>query len=759
MTSLGFNIAPGTTPEDLDARRKLAYLLMQQGSSGDPIRSPWQGLNRIAQSLVGGYDAYDLQKKQQDEKQNASDLLGETLGITGNPASAPGAVPGTPAPLKPAASGPSLFGAPAMPAAPALPDANAAPPAPSSPLAATLAQGSAAAAGRDNPAAPAPVAPAASPTASPAPVAARSRFAPDVDQAIAGAAQKYGVDPNLMRTFAQIESSGNSNARTGSYNGLFQLSPAELAKNGGGDILNPVDNANAAAIKLKAESNDFEQKYGRVPSATDLYLIHQQGAGGYDAHTSNPNAPAWQNMLSTGEGQQKGKGWARAAIWGNVPDDMKAKFGSVDNVSSGDFYKLWDDKVNRIGARFGGGGQSPQGPQAPERLAFNADGTPANDASPAGAPAPAAAVSGAAAGPLGIDPATARAIHKLSMNQYTAPLAAKLLETAISQNAELNKPALADIGYDQYGNPIKGTVNLRTGTGTPLTIAGGAGRPAAPETAADGSPLRGEEALRRYSPMIADKARNILAAREPLPHPSRGDKTALQVAQAVRDADPDYNSNRFGYRQQWENPNGAIGKTRVANNTAIGHMGELSTLVEQLPDSYQGAGAHAVNSIRNWWRGENTDPALSQWSANSKLLADEIVKVAVGSGGAGSIQDREGILSTLDPANGREALKATLAKYVHILASKTNSLANDRNRVMGPGAEGMDVIDEENKPVLAALLKQYQQDPGAPANGGGESGGQGNAGQVQRVSSPEEAMKLPPGTHFITPGGQVKVRP
>jgi hypothetical protein len=52
-------------------------------------------------------------------------------------------------------------------------------------------------------------------------------------------------------------------------------------------------------------------------------------------------------MFKTGEGQQKGAGWAKKAIWGNVPDDMKSQFGSVDNVTSQDFLNLWQHKVER----------------------------------------------------------------------------------------------------------------------------------------------------------------------------------------------------------------------------------------------------------------------------------------------------------------------------------------------------------------------------------------------------------------------------
>ncbi len=158
-------------------------------------------------------------------------------------------------------------------------------------------------------------------------------------------ADQYGFSPETLDRFVQIESGGNPNARTGSYKGLFQLSDSEFNKYGGGNIYDTADNARAGVAKLAAERNGFINQYGRDPTATELYLIHQQGPAGFAAHYANPDQPAWQSMASTGEGRQKGEAWARAAIWGNIPDSQKAQFGNVNNVTSQQFMDLWRNKV------------------------------------------------------------------------------------------------------------------------------------------------------------------------------------------------------------------------------------------------------------------------------------------------------------------------------------------------------------------------------------------------------------------------------
>jgi len=162
-------------------------------------------------------------------------------------------------------------------------------------------------------------------------------------------ASRVGIDPKWLKKIMRVESGGDPKNITGSYQGLFQLSNKEFKAHGGsGDILDPEQNTMAAANKLAREKLQFKQKYDRDPTLNDLYMIHQQGEGGAAAHLANPDQAAWKSMLSTGEGKKKGEAWAKKAIWGNVPDDLKAKYGSVENITSKDFYSMWGSKVEGV---------------------------------------------------------------------------------------------------------------------------------------------------------------------------------------------------------------------------------------------------------------------------------------------------------------------------------------------------------------------------------------------------------------------------
>jgi hypothetical protein len=153
---------------------------------------------------------------------------------------------------------------------------------------------------------------------------------------------------------AQIENSEQATGCTGSYCGLFQLSQQEFTRHGGtGSRFDPEQNTMAAANKMAQEARDFKSKYGRDAELFDIYMIHQQGSAGYDAHMQNPDAPAWQNMYSTGEGKQKGAGWSKLAIIKNTPGGV-AQFGGVENVTSQQFMDLWNKTISKGGAPLSG---------------------------------------------------------------------------------------------------------------------------------------------------------------------------------------------------------------------------------------------------------------------------------------------------------------------------------------------------------------------------------------------------------------------
>ena len=166
------------------------------------------------------------------------------------------------------------------------------------------------------------------------------------------AADAFGLDFNFMKAVAKIESDFNPKQRTGSYIGLFQLSNAEFQQYGSGDILDPRDNAVAAAYKFLTEDILFEITTHKKPSLNDIYLIHQQGWQGAAEHVRHSDRLAWKSMCATDEGRAKGEKWCKRAIWGNTLPAIKRIWKTVNSVTSGAFVAMWQQRVSQFYSRY-----------------------------------------------------------------------------------------------------------------------------------------------------------------------------------------------------------------------------------------------------------------------------------------------------------------------------------------------------------------------------------------------------------------------
>jgi hypothetical protein len=168
------------------------------------------------------------------------------------------------------------------------------------------------------------------------------------------ASDAFGLDFTFMKAVAKIESGFDPKQRTGSYIGLFQLSKYEFGKFGSGDILNPRDNAVAAAYKVITEGILFEWVTHRKPDLNDLYLIHQQGWEGAAEHLIQPDRIAWKSMCATSEGREKGEKWCRRAIWGNTIPAVKDAWKSVEKLTSEAFVGMWRERVAHFYSKYMG---------------------------------------------------------------------------------------------------------------------------------------------------------------------------------------------------------------------------------------------------------------------------------------------------------------------------------------------------------------------------------------------------------------------
>jgi hypothetical protein len=147
----------------------------------------------------------------------------------------------------------------------------------------------------------------------------------------------------------QIESGFKPSQKTGSYVGLGQWSKGEMLRHG---ITDPDDvEQNRTALKTDMQDRAAKlTKDGFPATAANVYLMHQQGEAGLEAHLRNPDGVAWQNLKP----YYRTDSLAKQAVWGNMTPQMRAEAGGdVNKVTSGDFTRLWEARYNGTDAPTG----------------------------------------------------------------------------------------------------------------------------------------------------------------------------------------------------------------------------------------------------------------------------------------------------------------------------------------------------------------------------------------------------------------------
>jgi len=157
------------------------------------------------------------------------------------------------------------------------------------------------------------------------------------------AEQQYGLPSGYLARTAQIESNGNPRAANpnSSARGLFQFIGSTAKQYGLSDPFDPAASTEAAARLAMDNANVLRRGLNREPTGAELYLAHQQGAGGAMKLLSNPNVRA-------------------ADVVG--ADAVRLNGGNA-NMTAGEFAGLW---LNKFGNGQGGqgGGQQTQVAQA-----------------------------------------------------------------------------------------------------------------------------------------------------------------------------------------------------------------------------------------------------------------------------------------------------------------------------------------------------------------------------------------------------------
>lgn len=152
-----------------------------------------------------------------------------------------------------------------------------------------------------------------------------------VEHIIRAAAAKYGVDGDTMVAIATIESGLDPNAKNphSSAGGLFQFIDSTAAAYGLADRYDPVQAADAGARLARDNAATLAAKLGRPALPGELYLAHQQGAGGAIKLLKQPSRLAIEAVGEKAVNLNGGKpDWTCkqfASLWTTKLDKVLAK--------------------------------------------------------------------------------------------------------------------------------------------------------------------------------------------------------------------------------------------------------------------------------------------------------------------------------------------------------------------------------------------------------------------------------------------------
>lgn len=166
------------------------------------------------------------------------------------------------------------------------------------------------------------------------------------------------------------------------------------------------------------------------------------------------------------------------------------------------------------------------------------------------------------------------------------------------------------------------------------------------------------------------------------------------VMSRVAELNPTFRAQDFGTSSKAERDfaTGKQGNSVRSFNVSISHLDTLG----QLADALHNKDVQGINKIGNYFATQSGSPAPTNFDAAKKVVADEVVKAIVGSGGG--VHDREEAARVIAAANSPAQLKGVIKTYQDLMVGqlggleqqyRTTTNRDDFNKYLSPQAQSM----------------------------------------------------------------------
>jgi hypothetical protein len=202
--------------------------------------------------------------------------------------------------------------------------------------------------------------------------------------------------------------------------------------------------------------------------------------------------------------------------------------------------------------------------------------------------------------------------------------------------------------------------------------------------------------------MIEDTAQAIAAGRlAPLSGFALARPSAQNIMARVVQINPDFDPTQFQTRQKSEKDfaTGKQGNTVRSFNVALAHLDTL----DKLSDALKNKDTQLINRIGNEFAAQTGSAAPVNFDAAKKIVADEIVKAIIGSGGG--VTDREEAAKTVSRANSPEQLKGVIATYKELMRGQIGGLRQQYESTTGKQDFDTKYLSESGRQTAHAPTK------------------------------------------------------
>lgn len=213
--------------------------------------------------------------------------------------------------------------------------------------------------------------------------------------------------------------------------------------------------------------------------------------------------------------------------------------------------------------------------------------------------------------------------------------------------------------------------------------------------------LHGEEFLKTLNPALATQIKGYAEGRIAFPSGFALKAPYFQaMLRAIGQYDPSFDQVDYNKRNRTatDAATGTMSKSNNALNTGIGHLAQLSNMVDPLGN----VDITAANAVKNYV-GQHFlgSTGKTNFDAVAARVAPEITRIWRGSGGAEADIKRD--LDTLSSSAAPQQLHEAIANIAGLMESKLEANTKQYQQGMGTTGSGYNAITKENKKLLDVL--------------------------------------------------------